>query len=132
MDAETEGQVYRIAQEALTNIRKHAAARRVRVSMAVADGRVILRIEDDGRGLAVLESPAGVPHYGLRSMRERAATIGAQLDVARGPRGGTLVTLVVPLAGHEHLDDGQRVPAGTGLTSTGPPRPAGVGSDREG
>lgn len=101
LDDETEGQVYRIVQEALTNVRKHAAAHRVRVSMVIARGRLTLRIEDDGRGLASINAPADVPHYGLRSMHERAAAIGARLEVREGPQGGTVVTLEVPLAGHE-------------------------------
>jgi signal transduction histidine kinase len=100
LDDEAEGQVYRIVQEALTNVRKHAAAKRVAVSMAVADDVLTVRIEDDGRGLAGIDSPADVPHYGLRSMRERAAAIGAQCDVGGGAHGGTVVVLDLPLAGH--------------------------------
>jgi signal transduction histidine kinase len=109
LDAETEGQVYRVVQEALTNVRKHAAARRVRVSMAVGGDRLTLRIEDDGRGLPPAAAPADVPHYGLRSMRERAAAIGADLEVREGARGGVLVTLELPLAGHRRLAE---APAG--------------------
>ena len=135
LDPETEGQVYRIVQEALTNVRKHAAAHRVRVSMAVAEDRFVLRIEDDGRGMAAIDAPAGVPHYGLRSMRERAAAIGAELDIADGPRGGTLVTLDVPLAGHERHADPERGFADEGgVTAATParPSPAAVAADREG
>jgi signal transduction histidine kinase len=100
LDPGTEGQLYRIVQEALTNIRKHAAARRVRVSMAVAAANLIVRIEDDGRGLEAAASESDVPHYGLRSMRERAAAIGASLEIGEGARGGVLVTLELPLRGH--------------------------------
>jgi signal transduction histidine kinase len=100
LDDEAEGQVYRIVQEALTNVRKHAAAKRVAVSMAVADDVLTVRIEDDGRGLAGVDGPADVPHYGLRSMRERAAAIGARCDVRGGVHSGTIVELDLPLAGH--------------------------------
>ncbi len=96
--SDVEAQVYRIVQEALTNIRKHASAHRVRVSMALADGRLTLAIDDDGRGLGTAASGAEVPRYGLRSMHERAASIGATLEVRDGWRGGVVVTLVLPLA----------------------------------
>ncbi len=98
LEPETEAQVYRIVQEALTNVRKHAAADRVKVSMSVEDARLQLRIEDDGRGLAAAPVPADVPHYGLRSMRERAAGIGATLDVRDRPDGGACVLLTLELA----------------------------------
>ncbi len=98
---ETGAQVYRIAQEALTNIRKHAGANRVRIRMETTAGTLRLTIGDDGRGLA--PAPHGdpapdVPRYGLRSMRERAESIGAVLDVADDPGGGVRVRLVLPLA----------------------------------
>ena len=101
LDGDTEAQVYRIVQEAFTNVRKHAAARRVRLSMAVDDGRLALAIDDDGRGLAPDPPTSEVPRYGLRSMHERAQTIGATLEIRNGWRGGVLVSLTLPLAGHE-------------------------------
>ena len=52
--------------------------------------------------MAAIDAPAGVPHYGLRSMRERAAAIGAELE-SRTARGRPLVTLDMPLAGHERM-----------------------------
>ena len=100
LDAEAGAQLFRIVQEALTNVRKHAAADRVRVSMSLRDGRVELAVEDDGRGLGARPA-ADVPRYGLRSMRERAAAIGAVLDVGPGRRGGVRVAVALPLAGHE-------------------------------
>ena len=135
LDSETEGQVYRIVQEALTNVRKHAAAHRVRVSMAVVDGWVTLQIEDDGRGMATVDAPAGVPHYGLRSMRERAVAVGARLEIANGPRGGALVTLELPLAGHERNAAAEGRPDDPGhamAASTAPSTPAAIAADREG
>ena len=101
LDAETEAQVYRIVQEALTNVRKHAAAGRVRVSMTIVDGRLDLAVDDDGRGLSAAGAPADVPHYGLRSMQERAAAVGATLEVRERPSGGVGVRLALDLAGHE-------------------------------
>ena len=99
---ETEAHVYRIVGEALTNVRKHAAARRVRLAMWIEDGILAVRLEDDGRGLGSSDPvvvAGDVPRYGLRSMRERAATIGATLAVGPGERGGARVTLRLPLAG---------------------------------
>jgi signal transduction histidine kinase len=101
LDGEAEAQVYRIVQEAFTNVRKHAAARRVRLSMAVAGGWLAMTIDDDGRGLAAEAPATDVPHYGLRTMHERAAAIGGTLEVRDGWRGGVVVSLSVPLDGHE-------------------------------
>jgi len=100
LDTETEAQAYRIVQEALTNVRKHASAHRVRMAMAVAGGQLDVRIDDDGRGFGPPAAIGDVARYGLRSMHERAAAIGATLDVRPGWRGGVVVALRLPLAGH--------------------------------
>jgi signal transduction histidine kinase len=100
LDVETEAQAYRIVQEALTNVRKHASARRVRVSMSVVGDRLELLVDDDGRGLTAGFTADDVGRYGLRSMRERAAAVGATLDVRGGERGGVVVRVSLPLAGH--------------------------------
>ncbi len=97
---DAESHLYRIVQEALTNVRKHAAARRVRVAVSVVNERLHIGVEDDGRGLGPGPVPGDVPHYGFRSMRERAAAIGATLEIDGGPGGGVQVRLEVPLAGH--------------------------------
>ncbi len=98
LGSDAEAQLYRIVQEALTNVRKHASAHRVRVSMAITGDDFVLQIDDDGRGLRRAAASAGdVPRYGLRSMHERAAAIGATLDVRNGWRGGVAVTLRLPL-----------------------------------
>jgi signal transduction histidine kinase len=100
LDAEAEAQAYRIVQEALTNVRKHASAHRVRMSMAVAGDQLEVRIDDDGRGFGPQATTGDVARYGLRSMHERAAAIGATLEVRPGWRGGVVVVLRLPLAGH--------------------------------
>jgi len=86
--------LYRIAQEALTNVARHARARHVRVLLAARDGQLTLRMEDDGRGI----DEAAVAGLGLLGMHERASMLGGEVRVARGPRGGTVVTTRVPLA----------------------------------
>ena len=82
---------YRLAQEALNNVAKHAEAERVRVRLRYSRKLVQLEVEDDGRGFDPDAVPAG--HFGLGIMRERAAAIGARLRVASRPGGGTTVAV---------------------------------------
>jgi signal transduction histidine kinase len=92
---DVEQQVYRIAQEALMNVFKHSEAQRLRVALGKQNGELVLRIEDDGRGLAV-ERTQSNGHYGLRGMGERAEIIGATLDVAQAKPHGVVVQLRLP------------------------------------
>jgi signal transduction histidine kinase len=115
LDAEASAQVYRIVQEALTNVRKHAAARRVRISMAVVGDHMDLQVDDDGRGFGRAMATDDVARYGIRSMGERASSIGATLDVRPGWRGGVTVSLRLPLGGH--------LLAGGATTTTAPASP---------
>ena len=84
--------VYRIAQESLTNVARHAAASRVTMTLERGPDSVVLRVVDDGRGF--VDSPRG--HGGLRSMRERALLIDAALAIKEAPAGGVEVRLEVP------------------------------------
>ncbi len=94
---DVQAQVFRIVQEALTNVRKHAAARRVRIALDLEAEWLTVRVEDDGRGMAtVTASPGDWPHYGLRTMRERAAAVGAALTFEPVGGQGTRVILRVP------------------------------------
>ncbi|GAA3694200.1 histidine kinase [Nonomuraea antimicrobica] len=90
LGADVELVLYRIAQESLTNIARHAAATRAELSLTVEDGRLVLRIADDGRGGARQDGA------GIRGMRERALLVGARLTVDSPPGEGTRVTLVIP------------------------------------
>ncbi len=83
--------VYRLAQEALNNVIKHAAAKRVDVELQVQAETVYLSVVDDGRGFDAQSIPAG--HLGLGIMGERAAAIGAMLTVDSRPGAGTRVAL---------------------------------------
>jgi len=89
---DTELAIYRIAQESLTNVARHADARRVVLTLEPGHERVVLRIADDGRGFA------GTPreHGGLRSMRERALVVGGALAIKPAAEGGIEVRLEVP------------------------------------
>ena len=86
--------VYRVAQESLTNVARHAGASAVDVSLQPGVGSVVLRVSDNGRGIS--EDVDVIGHGGLRGMRERALLVGAALAVKPGHGGGTEVRLEVP------------------------------------
>jgi signal transduction histidine kinase len=91
LPAAAEAAAFRIAQEALTNVARHAHARRAVVSIAVGEA-LLLEVDDDGLGLPQ-ERHAGV---GLTSMRERATELGGSFDIAPAAGGGTLVHVEIP------------------------------------
>ncbi|SEC11228.1 HAMP domain-containing sensor histidine kinase [Streptomyces melanosporofaciens] len=93
LEAETELVLYRVAQEGLTNVARHAAARRAELALTRSPAGVELRVRDDGRGLGDAAEGAGI-----RGMRERALLIGAELDLGSAPGGGTDVRLTVPVS----------------------------------
>lgn len=96
---EAQAQVFRIVQESLTNVRKHAGARRAGVGIAVEDGALVIRVSDDGRGLATpAGSPADWPRYGIQTMRERAAAIGGSVEWSSLAGAGVVVRIAVPVA----------------------------------
>jgi two-component system, NarL family, sensor histidine kinase UhpB len=85
--------IYRIAQEALTNVVRHAGAGRAEMSLEQRPDQLTLRVSDDGRGLDGVDFEGG----GVRGMQERALMIGAHLSIGAGPSGGAEVRLDVPL-----------------------------------
>jgi signal transduction histidine kinase len=91
--------LYRIAQEALNNVQKHAAARNVSVLLERRDGHALLIVEDDGKGFdhgaAAAEGGGGM---GLVNMRERASLIGGMLEIETSPGGGTTLYVRVPVS----------------------------------
>jgi signal transduction histidine kinase len=104
LDAELESTIYRVVQEALTNVSRHAQATRALVSVNGHDGVMRVAITDDGRGLAANGRPLGPRGdgleggFGLAGMRERAELVGGELELAPAPGQGTTVRLTVPLA----------------------------------
>lgn len=86
--------LFRLLQEALLNTQKHAQASRVHVELKAQGDRVVLLIEDDGVGFDPARTPTG--HYGIMTMRERAAGAGGTLEIRSGA-GGTRVTVTLPL-----------------------------------
>ena len=102
VDPEVEAVVVRVAQEAITNVVKHAAARTVRVRLSFETRRLRLSVIDDGQGFAVeADFQAYGGHWGLLGMRERASQIHGKLSLRSTPGHGTEVVLLVPyLPGH--------------------------------
>jgi two-component system, NarL family, sensor histidine kinase UhpB len=86
--------VYRVAQEALTNVARHSAARRATIELAHTDGFVTLTVDDDGRGV---QPNVGNEARGITGMRERALLVHGRLRVGRGPERGTRVRLEIPV-----------------------------------
>jgi two-component system sensor histidine kinase UhpB len=93
LSAEQELVVYRVAQEALTNVARHAGATSVDLRLESTDRETLLTVADDGRGLAAGSLP---PAHGIRGMRERALLIGAGLTITSADGGGTQVRLTIP------------------------------------
>lgn len=115
--AATEEALFRITQEALNNVSKHARAKRVEVQLT-ADEQVRLRIKDDGIGFRQPAPGAAAPGnggFGLRSMRERAAALEGSVIIEAGARRGTTVVVEVPSTsggrdGRQHTSTDRRRP----------------------
>jgi signal transduction histidine kinase len=97
LSPEMEVELFRIAQEAMTNVRKHARAKSASMTMQFKAGQMILTIQDDGVGIAANTSSERQTGYGLATMRERAQRIGGQLQIETPADGGTAVHVLVPL-----------------------------------
>ena len=95
LDADTSLALFRVVQEALTNIAKHARASLVVVRMKRENGNIVLEIRDNGRGIAErdLEKPKS---FGLRGIRERVQSLDGTFHITVAEQGGTLLILKVP------------------------------------
>jgi two-component system sensor histidine kinase UhpB len=93
LDRRVRTHLFRIFQEMLTNVMRHARATRVDVSLHGSGGRLVLQVSDDGRGVGA----GGGGGIGLETMRERAELLGGSLAVGSAPGGGTVVTAEIPL-----------------------------------
>jgi signal transduction histidine kinase len=92
--------LFRITQEALTNVVRHADASRVKVTLKVSDVDVFLTVEDNGTGFQISAAAPGEAEgrgLGLRGMEERVSTLGGQLEIRSAPGQGTLVAVNIPL-----------------------------------
>lgn len=95
--------IYRTAQEALTNVQKHAKAKRVWLMLATRDDSVSLLVGDDGHGVSLSREQTG---FGLRGMRERAAQLDGELHLEPRAGGGTQVSFRLPLPAQGDGSDG--------------------------
>jgi signal transduction histidine kinase len=96
--------IYRILQEALSNVYRHAGVNRVRVILSSGTGRVRMEVQDTGRGftpppLVGPEATEREEHIGLRGMRERVALVGGTLRIQSNPGSGTRIAVEVPADG---------------------------------
>jgi signal transduction histidine kinase len=96
MPQPVEEALFRIAQESLHNIVKHAAATNARITIAAEDGRCFMVTSDDGRGFDPRVVPPG--HLGLMSMTTRAERLGGSLSIDSRPGAGTRIGVELPLA----------------------------------
>ena len=90
-----EAGLYRVAQEALTNLLNHAHTDRAKMALVATPTLVTLTIEDQGRGFDQEASPSG--RFGLTGMNERVKLLGGQLTIESGVGAGTVVRVMVPL-----------------------------------
>jgi signal transduction histidine kinase len=96
LPAALETTLFRVVQEALANVARHARARRVEVTMACGQREVTLCIADDGRGFDPQATRPGT-HLGLWSMRERVEQLGGRFEIESAPGAGTTVRAIIPL-----------------------------------
>jgi signal transduction histidine kinase len=96
LPAPVETALFRIVQEAVNNVVKHAGARRVEVTLAQDDGFVALAVADDGQGFDPA-APRSGQHVGLWSMRERVVQLGGRFELQSGPGQGTVLNAWLPL-----------------------------------
>ncbi len=94
-------EIFRIAQEALPNIARHARASQAWLRLAEEPDGICLEVRDDGRGFTAAQAEAGTaaqrPSYGLRGMRERALLMGGRFSHGPGPEGGAMIRVCLPL-----------------------------------
>jgi len=94
-----ENELYRVAQEALCNVRKHSRAGSVSILLSYRAGGVVLAIKDNGHGFAITPRQAGAQGFGLPTMCDRASRLGGRMDINSGQGTGTEVRMSVPLPG---------------------------------
>ena len=102
LDFDTEINLYRLIQEGLNNIMKHADAKQIIVKLVASFPNIILRIEDDGKGFDIknqLLAASNEKRMGLRSMEERVSLLGGRIRINSRPEEGTKILIEVPSKG---------------------------------
>jgi signal transduction histidine kinase len=110
-DPDTEAAVFRVAQEALSNVTKHARATRVQITLTYLGDTLLLDVADDGTGF---DAGATTDGYGLLGMRQRLSRVGGTLTVESSPGAGTILNASVPLAGPAEARSAGPAPAEAG------------------
>ncbi len=104
LSANTESMLYRVIQESLTNVAKHAAARHVTVTVRANERRMEALVQDNGVGFSAGSNITG---FGLLGMRERAALVGGELELQTAPGAGTMVRFTMPLGEAVSIEQAQ-------------------------
>jgi signal transduction histidine kinase/ligand-binding sensor domain-containing protein len=105
---ETERELFRVAQEAIHNVKKHAAARELSVRLEYGQETIVLEVRDDGRGGASPHTHGfGVGHFGLTGMQERAESIGGELEIESAAGAGTTIRLRAPASTEVRVHAGE-------------------------
>lgn len=121
LPAAVEVAAYRVVQESLRNVVRHAHASQVDVLVAEESGRLVVEVCDDGRGLTGNRPDADAGHFGVRGMRERVELVGGTFTISGGPRGGTRVHAELPLTGRRHADARSRAGETSAVRVAGTP-----------
>ena len=96
LDADAKLALYRVVQEALSNVLRHAGTGKARLQVGASDGAVFAIVEDEGPGFSHAEARKAGGGLGLTGMQERAMMIGGRVDIESIPGRGTIVRLAVP------------------------------------
>jgi signal transduction histidine kinase len=96
LDDDVRAMLFRSVRELLTNVVKHAQAKKVTVDIKTTDSSLNIMVQDDGVGLDYEKESAKIGHFGLFSIRERMSDLGGSLEIVSEPGRGTKVTLSVP------------------------------------
>jgi signal transduction histidine kinase len=104
--------IFRILQEALTNVARHAQARMVRATLAQQNGNLVLVVQDDGKGISESDVESSRGSLGLLGMKERAEACGGELEIWGDPGKGTTLALHIPLAEPRQQGGNDADPAG--------------------
>jgi signal transduction histidine kinase len=104
LDPLIETVIFRVAQEALSNVSRHAGTEQAKLKLAFNPEQVILRVEDEGAGFDIHESLSPPRGWGLAGMQERAESLGGELRIQSCPGSGTIVQAILPVALSSHDD----------------------------
>jgi len=97
-------ELYRVAQEALSNVRKHSRATAASLSLGHGPAVIVLKIKDNGQGFATIKHQAAGHGYGMSTMRERVRRLGGRIDNHSAPGIGTEVSITVPHPGTTQME----------------------------